>query len=56
VFLYAFAKSERANISPDELEDLREVGAMWLAASAKQIAVELREGTLEEIVYEDKET
>ena len=37
VFLYGFAKSERENIGPDELQTLREIGAMWLAASDDKI-------------------
>jgi hypothetical protein len=38
VFLYAFAKSERENIDPDELLTLRGIGVMWLAADAQRIA------------------
>jgi hypothetical protein len=36
VFLYGFAKSERANITVDELATLREIGAGWLAADANR--------------------
>ena len=32
VFLYGFANSERENIGPDELEDLRLIAAAFLAA------------------------
>ena len=51
VFLYAFAKSERDNIDPDELLTLREIGADWLAADAKQIARALQDGVLQEVTH-----
>jgi hypothetical protein len=44
VLLYGFAKSERENIAPDELETLREIGAAWLEADATQIAGALKGG------------
>jgi hypothetical protein len=46
VFLYGFAKRERENIDPDELVTLREIGAAWLAADARQIARALTEDVL----------
>ncbi len=49
VFLYGFAKSERENIGPDELQTLREIGAMWLAASDNKIKLALQDVILEEI-------
>ena len=49
VFLYAFAKNERDNISPDELLTLREIAATWLAADAARIAQALGAGLLEEV-------
>jgi hypothetical protein len=49
VFLYAFAKSERENIDPDELLTLREIGAVWLAADARRIARAIEEGVLQEV-------
>lgn len=52
VFLYGFAKSERENIGPDELLTLREIGAGWLAADARQIAGALQEDALQEVEYE----
>ena len=51
VFLYAFAKAERDNIDPDELLTLREIGADWLAADAKQIARALQDGALQEVTH-----
>jgi len=41
VFLHGFAKSERENIEPDELEALRLVARDWLAASPQRIAAAL---------------
>lgn len=55
VFLYAFAKSERENIDPDELLTLREIGATWLSASPRRIAQALEEGILQEVADDDKE-
>ena len=54
VFLYGFAKSERENIAPDELETLREIGATWLAADATRIADALKGDALQEV--EDDES
>jgi hypothetical protein len=53
--LYGFAKNERDNIDPDELQTLREIGAGWLAASPQQIERSLRENALQEVIDEDKE-
>jgi len=50
VFLYGFAKNERANISLDELAELRKIGLNWLNASTETIAEALDENSLEEIV------
>ena len=55
VFLYAFAKTERENIDPDELLTLREIGATWLAADARRLAQALEEGILKEVTNEDEE-
>lgn len=55
VFMYGFAKNERANIGADELLTAREIAASWLAADAGQIARALAEGELQEIPYDEKE-
>ncbi|MDR2839331.1 MAG: type II toxin-antitoxin system RelE/ParE family toxin [Azonexus sp.] len=55
VFLYGFAKNERHNIDDDELEDLRAIGANWLAASAGIIRQALADGDLQEIEYDHNE-
>jgi len=54
VFLYGFAKNERDNIDPDELQSLREIAAIWLAADAAKIALALEEEALQEIDYDKK--
>ena len=53
VFLYGFAKRERENIDEDELLTLREIGAAWLAADARQIALALDEEALQEVPDEE---
>jgi hypothetical protein len=55
VFLYAFAKNERENIDSDELLTLREIGASWLAADARQIAQALEDGNLQEVSDGEKD-
>lgn len=37
VFLFGFAKSERENIGPDDLMELRKLGSNWLSASPQAI-------------------
>jgi hypothetical protein len=49
VFLYAFAKNERENISNGELLTLREISATFLGASKEGIAKALADGTLIEV-------
>jgi len=49
-----FAKNERDNIDPDELQCLREIAAIWLAADAAKIALGLEEEALQEIDYDKK--
>jgi len=53
VFLYGFAKRERENIDADELLTLREIGAAWLAADARQITRALDEEALQEVPHEE---
>jgi len=49
IFLYAFAKSERENVEPDELLLLRELAENWLAADAAKSRKEIELGNLKEI-------
>jgi hypothetical protein len=48
VFIYGFAKSERENIDPGELETARDIAASWLAADAERIT----RGIIEEEIQE----
>ena len=48
-FVYGFAKNERENIEPDELEDLRAIAADFLAASHAGLARMLETDELQEI-------
>lgn len=54
VFLYGFAKNERDNIGPDELETLREIGAAWIEAKNEQLENAIEEGILTEVSYDNK--
>lgn len=56
VFLYGFGKSERDNISSDELLTLRETGVMLLAANADRIAQAIEQGALQELTDGEEET
>lgn len=53
VFLYGFAKSERENIGGDELLTLREIGAAWLAADARQLSQAIADGVLQEVTDDE---
>lgn len=53
VFLYGFAKNERDNIEPDELEDLRLVARTWLEATTERIEAALKDGALQEVEHEE---
>lgn len=54
VFLYGFAKSDLDNISPDQVQTFRAIGANWLAASATMIKRAIDEGELQEIDHDDQ--
>lgn len=49
VFLYAFAKNERENVEPDELQTLRELARAWLRAGDRDLEAAVRGGQIEEI-------
>jgi hypothetical protein len=53
--LYGFAKNDRDNIDGDELQDLRAIGANWLAAAGETIARAIDAGELKEIDHDDEE-
>jgi hypothetical protein len=54
VFLYGFAKNERDNIDPDELQVFRTIGANWLAANAATITQAIEDGDLQEIAHDNE--
>ncbi|MBI5311980.1 MAG: type II toxin-antitoxin system RelE/ParE family toxin [Methylocystis sp.] len=54
VFLYGFAKNERENIEPDELEDLRLVARGWLEATSERIETALKDGAIQEVQHDQE--
>lgn len=52
-FLYGFEKSDRANITDDELEALKEIAEQLLARTGKQLDEAVRDGSLQEIFHEN---
>jgi hypothetical protein len=54
VFLYGFARNDRDNIDPDELQTLRTIGANWLAAEAETLMRAVDDGDLQEIDHDDE--
>jgi hypothetical protein len=49
VFLYGFAKNERANIARDELATLQDIAAGWLKANDRTLERSLADGLLHEV-------
>lgn len=49
VFIFGFAKSRMANLSPDDETDLKQAGAVLLGLSAAAIETAIIEGELREI-------
>ena len=47
--MYGFEKNDRANISDDELEDLKDIAEQLLARTGKQLDEALNDGSLTEI-------
>jgi hypothetical protein len=54
-FLYGFAKSERENVEPDELQTAQEIARGWMEASAEQLARSMTEGLIQKVEYEEEE-
>ena len=52
IFLFGFAKNERANISVDELTTLKELSAALLASNGAKVDVWILSGEVEELPYE----
>ena len=49
-FMFGFLKNQRANISPRELEALRELARDLLELNERQIDAQTKSGALEEII------
>src|SRR5262245_48931789 len=49
VFLHGFAKSERANIRPDQLPKLKLIAQRWLGLDEKRIPRAINDGDLREV-------
>jgi hypothetical protein len=49
VFLYGFAKNERANVARDELATLQDIAAGWLKANDRTLERSLADGLLYEV-------
>ena len=49
VLLFGFAKSERENVTQDELLFLRKLAENWLSADGARVQKEMENGNLEEI-------
>jgi hypothetical protein len=54
IFLFGFAKNDRENLSPDQLSELREIGADMLAADTAAINKAIEDGLIKEIKREDE--
>ena len=55
VFVFAFPKNKKANLSPEELEAYKELAGLLLSYKDEEIAKALREGELKEVNYGEKE-
>jgi len=55
VFLFGFAKKERANVNAAELATAREIAKGFLEADAGALARALAAGGLEEVDYDEEE-
>ena len=53
VFLFGFAKSERDNVSADQLADLKRAAADILKRSDDDIAEDIATGRLQEVQYDE---
>lgn len=52
VFLFGFAKSDKADLEPDELKELVRRGALWLAADNETIDTAIEDERLLELEYD----
>jgi hypothetical protein len=54
VFVYGFAKSERDNIQPDELDFWRKVALAFLKMDEAKLETMLRDGEIKEVNYAEE--
>ena len=54
VFLFGFAKNERENIDPDQIDELKEFASGFLRQSDSEFDDDIAQGRLQEIGYEQK--
>ncbi len=55
VFLFGFAKNERANIDDDELEEWRHIGRLYLTLSGRSMAAAIDAQELLEVHHGEKD-
>ena len=53
-FIYGFEKNDRANITEDELEALKDIAEQLLARTGKQLDEAVQDGSLQEICHDLK--
>lgn len=54
IFVYGFAKSNKANLEPDELEVYRKLAKSYLAKSEKEMTAYVAGGTLTEVTENEE--
>jgi hypothetical protein len=54
VFLLGFAKSDRENVTPNELLSLKRAAVLWFASDVTGIETAISEGVLVEVRYESE--
>jgi hypothetical protein len=54
IFLFAFAKGDQANISPEDTRDLKDFGTILLALTEEAIDRMITNSELQEIIYGKK--
>lgn len=55
VFMFGFAKSERDNISPDQLAELKAFADGFLRQSDQEFTEDVAEGRLQEVDYDSED-
>ena len=55
VFLFGFAKREKANIGPTEKQAMHELGNIYIAMSENELDEAVRTGKLLEVMCDDEE-